>query len=123
MVYRPDIPLRTQRAVRERADGICECGCRQPLGARSDIDHHPALGLRRFDAATRTYTPDANDPEFLQVLRHDCHAIKTGGNQATSAGSDAHAMAKARRIADKRNAKPPTKMRSRNRLQSRAFRA
>lgn len=43
------------------------------------LDHHPALAFREYDPETGKYTPDANDPHFLQWLSTADHADKTNG--------------------------------------------
>lgn len=92
MTHRPHMPL----SVKLQA-AILQLGL-DP--ARVDFDHNPALGLREFNEETKTYTPDANDPKFITVLeRGEDHRIKTSGNGATSAGSDIHRIAKAKRLA------------------------
>jgi hypothetical protein len=95
MTHRPHMPL----SVKLQA-AILQLGL-DP--ARVDFDHNPALGLREFDEATKTYTPDANDPKFITVLeRGEDHRIKTSGTPATSAGSDIHRIAKSKRLAKAR---------------------
>jgi len=92
MTYRPNMPL----SVKLQA-AILQLGL-DP--AKVDFDHNPALGLREFNEETKTYTPDANDPKFITVLeRGEEHRIKTSGTPATSAGSDIHRIAKAKRLA------------------------
>ncbi|MDB5584841.1 MAG: hypothetical protein JWR80_10017 [Bradyrhizobium sp.] len=92
MTHRPHMPL----SVKLQA-AILQLGL-DP--ARVDFDHNPALGLREFNAETKTYTPDANDPKFITVLeRGEDHRIKTSGTAATSAGSDVHRIAKSKRVA------------------------
>lgn len=43
------------------------------------LDHHPALAFREYDESTGKYTPDANDPRYLQWLTTAAHANKTNG--------------------------------------------
>ena len=57
-----------------------------------------------FDHIARETISHDNSVENCRPLCKECHALKTFGNKATSAGSDVHMAAKARRIARK-NAK------------------
>lgn len=91
MTHRPHMPL----SVKLQA-AILQLGL-DPTAV--DFDHDPALGLRVFDPATKTYTPDANDPKFITVrARSEDHKVKTFGNGATTAGSDIHRIAKTKRL-------------------------
>jgi hypothetical protein len=91
MTFRPHMPL----SVKLQA-AVLQLGL-DPNAV--DFDHDPALGLRVFDATTKTYTPDANDPKFITVrARGDDHKPKTFGNGATTAGSDIHRIAKIKRL-------------------------
>lgn len=82
-----------------RQNGRCACGC----GDLSDddidiqIDHLPALWLRQYDEATRTYTPAANDPDYMQAMNWWCHLRKTSGSGATTRGTDVGEYARQRR--------------------------
>lgn len=75
------------------------------------LDHTPPLALREkvYDAEGNHvgYIPAEDDPPHLQWLEdgiedraEGTHARKTFGNYATSAGGDAHAIAKVDRITD-----------------------
>lgn len=91
MTHRPHMPL----SVKLQA-AILQLGL-DP--AAVDFDHDPALGLRLFNAETKTYTPDANDPKFITVrARGGDHKSKTFGNGATTAGSDIQRIAKLKRL-------------------------
>lgn len=65
-------------------------------------DHVPALELRPLDPQTGDTVPPANDPRYVRPLRKAAHRTKTSGRRGekrvTSYGSDAHAIAKARRV-------------------------
>ncbi len=43
------------------------------------LDHDPALVLRKFNERTGKYTPDANDPKYLVYREKDDHLQKTTG--------------------------------------------
>ncbi len=43
------------------------------------LDHDPALVLRKFNPRTGKYTPEANDPEFLVYREKADHLQKTTG--------------------------------------------
>ncbi|MGE0231733.1 MAG: hypothetical protein AB7O39_03420 [Flavobacteriaceae bacterium] len=64
-------------------------------------DHCPALGLRFVDRDTGEMIPAPNDPRYIRPMRTAEHRVKTSGTKATSAGSDIHAIAKAKRGAKK----------------------
>ena len=66
-----------------------------------DWNHNPPLALRFVDPETRRLTPDANDPRHIEPLRRRDHHERTFGRPATTAGSDIHAIAHARRIGKK----------------------
>lgn len=63
-----------------------------PKGAQ--IDHDPALILRKFSPRTGLYEPGANDPAYLVYRAPDDHLQKTTGRKpgalrtVTSKGSD-----------------------------------
>jgi hypothetical protein len=88
---------------------LCGCGCGERiLPGEMEREHDPALELRDYDDATRTYTPDANDPQFIKLWRSDCHRKKTNGpggeRRITTAGSDNHKARKILKLAEKRAA-------------------
>jgi hypothetical protein len=51
--------------------------------------------------------------EAIRPLHKECHALKSFGSKATSAGSDIHAIAKAKRIARGGKTKSGRKLQSR----------
>lgn len=75
------------------------------------LDHDPALILRKFNKRTGKYTPDANDPEFLIYREKADHQQKTTGRKpgalktVTGRGSDAWLAAKFRRLEGKNKPK------------------
>ena len=100
-LHRPYMTVSVKRVVWSRQNGVCGCGCGEPLSDRpkaTHYDHHPALGLRRYNPATKTYTPGANDPRFIQALLEACHHKKTFGSGATCVDGDSHKIPKARRV-------------------------
>lgn len=52
------------------------------------LDHDPALINREYDPKTKKYTPDANDPRYLQWAVKGAHTVKTSGTKVTRKGSD-----------------------------------
>jgi len=70
----------------------------------SQIDHDPALILRKFSEKTGLYTPDANDPAHLIYRAPREHLQKTIGRRAdaektvTTKGSDIWLKSKFRRL-------------------------
>lgn len=58
------------------------------------LDHDPALILRKFSERTGRYTPDANDPDYLIYRSKEDHLKKTTGRNPgalktiTTKGSD-----------------------------------
>src|SRR5215216_4851258 len=93
---RPHIPLRVQLDA-----ALLQLGL-DP--ATAELDHDPALALRRVSTVEGALVPDANDPRYLVWRAPEEHQQKTGGRKpgaersATSYGSDAHAIAKAKRL-------------------------
>ena len=63
-------------------------------GDKVELDHDPALSLRRFNKRTGKYTPDANNPEYLVYRPVAEHLQKTVGRKpgaertVTTKGSD-----------------------------------
>lgn len=98
--FRPAIPDKIKLQVVLRQDGRCGCGCDERLGtiANTEFDHCPPLALREYDEATRTYTPDANDPDKIVARVKQHHRDKTNHPRGphTSLGGDLHLIAKAR---------------------------
>lgn len=80
------------------------------------LDHDPALILRKFDERTGKYTPDANDPEFLVYLRKDDHQQKTTGRKPgalktiTTKGSDIGLKAKFAKLEGRTKRRPKVKI-------------
>lgn len=58
-----------------RADGVCECGCGQPLDAAS-LAGHPELDHFRGRGRARQTVPNT------WMLRRDCHRAKHRGSRA-----------------------------------------
>ncbi len=78
------------------------------LGSSSlQLDHDPALGLRRFNPDTGEYHPRANDPRFMAYKPKERHLKKTTGRNPgaertiTSKGSDIWLMQKFRKLGHK----------------------
>ncbi len=71
------------------------------------LDHDPALGLRRFNPDTGEYRPRANDHRFMAYKPKERHLKKTTGRNpgaertVTSKGSDIWLMAKFRKLGRK----------------------
>lgn len=74
------------------------------LGAPLQLDHNPALGLRKRNVETGEYTPRENDWRFMRYSQKDDHLEKTVGRKAgaektvTTKGSDIWLMKKFRRL-------------------------
>lgn len=83
------------------------------------LDHDPALSLRRYSAGHDRYYPDANDPNYLLYRAKDRHLQKTTGRQpgaertVTSKGSDVWLKKKFDRIEGKTKRRPKQKIPSR----------
>lgn len=120
---RTHIPIATKRAVFERQDGICQCGCKTEIwtGRKCNVewDHMPALRLRNINRDGTDYDPPQNDPRYLVARCKDSHAIKTRGAGATTAGTDIGAIKKERRRG--RKMKPKQKIPSRPMGKGRRF--
>jgi rubrerythrin len=113
--FRKDIPDRTKAEVCLRQKGYCGCGCGAKLQAGDiEYDHVPQLAIREWDEALQDTIPQANDPDFIVAKTVACHARKSFGTKATTAGSDAHVRAHINRIQAKndgtfKKASPPMK--------------
>lgn len=86
---------------------VARCSiCGEHLGPLDGLewDHKQALALG-----------GTNSPDNLNPLHKACHRLKTSGSKATSYGSDIHAIAKTKRLAN-----GPKKHKGRK-LQSRGF--
>jgi 5-methylcytosine-specific restriction endonuclease McrA len=87
---------RKQPSLKERLEILIRQAtcprCGEKLGALADLewDHIQPLALG-----------GDNSPENFQAVHRDCHALKTRGNPATTAGSDIHAIARVKRLARK----------------------
>lgn len=71
-----------------------------------DYDHSPPIRLREVNAERTDTIPPMNDPDHIFAMLPKCHARKTNGSKATSAGSDKHAIAKVRRLRGENKPKP-----------------
>lgn len=89
------------------------------------LDHDPALGLRarRGEGKSTTYTPDANDPEYLAYRPHGAqfagsHDVKTRIRGDHGQFSDITLIKRERRREKKKRGKlsPKAKMPSRSRF-------
>jgi hypothetical protein len=103
------MPHAIKMAVGTRQEWHCACGCKGwLLFGQTEFDHNPALMNRAFDPVTNTYTPDANDPAFIQAFTTGCHALKTfgpgGERRITTRGSDIGEAARTTSIASKHQA-------------------
>ena len=93
-------------------------------------DHNPALGDRELNRRTGRYTPDENDPEYMEYRPHGAefqgsHDVKTRVRGDHGQYSDIQLIKRRRRREDKKT-KPKKKwpkgrkLQSRNNLRSRA---
>lgn len=64
-----------------------------------ELDHDPALGLRKVREDGTDWEPSQHDPKYLVWRPKADHKVKTFGTPATTAGSDIHQIAKAKRLA------------------------
>lgn len=146
---RPYIPLRVRLAVLERQafvdrqfeneghrwlciDWYRGCNEHRPIGKKVawliellfrdkkvELDHDPALVLRKRNKRTGRYSPDANDPDYLVYRVVDEHLHKSTGRRpgaartVTSKGSDLWLAKKFRKLEKPRE--------SRSRIPSRPF--
>lgn len=85
----------------------------------SQLDHDPALILRRFNEKTGLYTPCANDPAYLIYRDPKDHLQKTIGRRAdaektvTTKGSDIWLKSKFNRLEGRTKQRPKAKIPSR----------
>ncbi len=83
------------------------------------LDHDPALSLRRYSAGHDRFYPDANDPDYLFYRYKDLHLQKTTGRKpgaertVTSKGSDRWLKKKFDRLEGKTKRRPKRKIPSR----------
>lgn len=82
---RREFPKSVRTAALKRCDGICECGCGQPITGKVHFDHHPIAAY--FDGPATL----AN----CRVLMERCHKL-------TTSQQDRPRIDKARRIIEKR---------------------
>ena len=125
MSKRKDIPchVRVSVAIRQAWQSTaagCEffaCGlCRQPLNA-----YEPRILEHMTPRATLVALGmDPDTPANLYWVHAECAAKKTNGTKATTAGSDKHMIAKAKRF-DKINAGERSRKRKGPPLKSRPF--
>lgn len=66
------------------------------------LDHDPALTNRQYNARTKKYTPDANDPDYLIYRTKEAHDIKTRVRGDGAQLSDLAIRRKNKRIAKKK---------------------
>lgn len=80
-----------------------------PDAPKVDLDHRPPLSHRHYnprikDVAAR-FTPNANDPDYMEWIPRDAHQERTTGRKVgaartvTTRGSDVGELARARKIA------------------------
>jgi hypothetical protein len=79
------------------------------------LDHDPALILRRFNHINGRYTPAANNPDFLIYRQKDDHLQKTTGRKPgaertiTTKGSDIGLKTKFRKL-ERKDKRPKQKI-------------
>lgn len=89
--HRPAIPDSVAWEAALRQGIACACGCGRMVYAHNcNKDHRPPLSDRPYDEKTRKYTPDANDPKFIEIMIDEHHDLRTFGKPSTTLGSDAH---------------------------------
>jgi hypothetical protein len=101
------IPMAVKRAVAERQNCLCKCGCRKLVmvtyGRRAvfmagiHFDHQPALRLRDVNAAGTDYDPPQHSARHIDARCAQSHRVKTSGAGASIAGSDLGKIVKERR--------------------------
>lgn len=70
-------------------------------------DHRPPLATRAIRDDGSDWEPAQQDPRYIDALTKACHDARTyrGRSGATSLGSDAHAIAKMRRLTSEKGEK------------------
>lgn len=101
---RTAIPVTLKRNVCERQANRCAgAGCDEIVSARThsgtQFDHNPALRLRDVNRAGTDYAPHQLSAFHIDALCRRCHAKKTHGTGATTAGTDAGKIKKERKRA------------------------
>jgi hypothetical protein len=95
---------------------------------KSHLDHMPALALRHRNKRTGRYTPDANDPDYLQWIEAADHLTKTAGRggEKMRVGGDTREAAKTKRLESRRSGVPSKKRKTKwpkgQKIRSRGFR-
>lgn len=86
--------------ISKRQDGLCACGCGEPLVKGWVADHQPPLDLRPWNEETADTIPPASDLAHIFGLAKECNRKKTYGARAkaTYLNSDRHAIDKNRRL-------------------------
>lgn len=85
--------IRNQYGV-PHTDANCLKSMLEAMFRAPQLDHDPALILRKFNPRTGKYTPDANDPAHLVYREKAAHLEKTTGRKPgaartiTTKGSD-----------------------------------
>ena len=92
---RLEFSVAVKKAAFDRAGGICECGCGQPLSTR-DAKSRP-----EYDHIIEDMLDGGNGLDNCQCIRLDCHKAKTRDRSAI--------LAKVRRSDRKRQGISPTK--------------
>lgn len=111
---RKAIPVPLKKGIVERQNGICGCGCGQPVQwekhrATTRFDHQPALEFRRVDDDGLDYDPPQLDPKYIIARCVASDRVKTAGKLHTSVGSDAHMAGKIRTLRGENKPKPKRK--------------
>jgi hypothetical protein len=118
LIFMERPPLKER--VRIAKESIARMLCCDPKDLR--LDHDPPLAARPFNAKTRLYTPDANDPEHLFWITAADHRTKTIIRGANGQYSDIVLIKRERRL-QRRKTKPKKKFQwaKGRKMQSRPF--
>lgn len=117
------IPKAVKVAVVNRQDGLCRCGCMQPVSAEprtgTKFDHRPCLRLRNISEDGLDYDPHQHSERHIDAICREEHDRRTFGTGATTAGTDTGAIKKERKRG--RPPKPKRRWAKGSKIPSRPF--
>ena len=98
---RRGIPVRIKKAVCERQNGVCRCGCGMTVShlprTGTKFDHRPPIRLRNISADGADYVPHQHDTDYIDAICAEEHQRRTNGTGATTAGTDTGYIKKERK--------------------------
>lgn len=81
---RKKVPLSSVRIATRNQNGLCFCGCGEPVAnTLITIDHEPALSMRDINDDGTDYRPPQADPGYLRIYLRGHDKNKTFGSGGT----------------------------------------